>query len=51
MSSGSYDGLDTKVRLEGDEQVIIFAADWHKDIVEILGKDALEELKRLGVDD
>lgn len=51
MSSGSYDGLYTKVRLQGDEQVIIFAADWHKDIVDILVKDALEELKRLGVDD
>ena len=49
MSSGSYDGLATKVTLEGGERVLIFAADWHKDIVDILGADAQEELKRLGV--
>ena len=49
MSSGSYDGLATKVTLEGGERVLIFAADWHKDIVDILVADAQEELRRLGV--
>lgn len=51
MSSGSYDGLDQEVSLMRDTSVVIFAADWHKEIVDLLVADAMEELKQLGVMD
>lgn len=51
MSSGSYGGLDAKITLAQDTRVVIFAADWHKEIVDMLVADALGELERLGVED
>lgn len=51
MSSGSYGGLDTEIFLASDTRVVIFAADWHKEIVDLLVADALEELERMGVEE
>lgn len=51
MSSGAYDGMGKAVTLAGGERVVIFAADWHKDIVDALVLDAQEELTHMGVTD
>lgn len=50
-SANAYTPPTEKIEFEGRKRVAIFATSWHQDIVDMMVKDAIEELKNHGIEE